>query len=159
MKALLTWFTISVLAGGLMAQTSTTSGTTPRKRARNAAVTATPALAPVTADDLKALKDALAQQQQQIQDLQGKMAERDAALQQTQQQLQQTQGQLQDAQSKASSAANTATQTSDSVSKIQSDVADIRLNTTNLAASAQDDQKKVSALTSAFGKFRFSGDV
>ncbi|PYV69359.1 MAG: hypothetical protein DMG97_16705 [Acidobacteria bacterium] len=159
MKALLTWFTISVLAGGLMAQTSTTSGTTPRKRARKAAVAATPAPAPVTADDLKALKDALAQQQQQIQDLQGKMAERDAALQQTQQQLQQTQGQLQDAQSKASSAANTATQTSDSVSKIQSDVADIRLNTTNLAASAQDDQKKVSALTSAFGKFRFSGDV
>jgi hypothetical protein len=87
------------------------------------------------------------------------MAERDSALQQTQQQLQQAQGQLQDAQSKASSAASAATQTSDSVSKLQTDVADIRLNTTNLAASAQDDQKKVSALQSAFGRFRFSGDV
>src|SRR2546430_9152740 len=38
-----------------------------------------------------ALKAAVAQQQQQIQDLQGKMAARDSALQQTQQQLQQAQ--------------------------------------------------------------------
>jgi hypothetical protein len=156
MKALLTWFTIGVLAGGLMAQTSTT-GATSKKRARKAA--APPAPPAVTVDDLNALKSSLAQQQQQIQDLQGKMAERDATLQQTQQQLQQAQSQLQDAQSKASSAASTATQTSDSVTKLQSDVADIRLNTTNLAASAQDDQKKVSALSSAFGKFRFAGDV
>ena len=155
MKALLTWLTIGVLAGSLMAQTSTT-GTTSKKRARKAAAPPPPA---VTVDDLNALKSSLAQQQQQIQDLQGKMAERDATLQQTQQQLQQAQSQLQDAQSKASSAASTATQTSDSVTKLQSDVADIRLNTTNLAASAQDDQKKVSALSSAFGKFRFAGDV
>src|SRR5205823_8952264 len=87
------------------------------------------------------------------------MAERDATLQQTQQQLQQAQSQLQDAQSKASSAASAATQSSDSISKLQSDVADIRLNTTNLAASAQDDQKKVSALSSAFGRIRITGDV
>src|SRR5438270_9387797 len=155
MKALLTWLTIGVLAGSLMAQTSTT-GTTSKKRARKAAAPPPPT---VTIDDLNALKSSLAQQQQQIQDLQGKMAERDATLQQTQQQLQQAQSQLQDAQSKASSAASTATQTSDSVTKLQSDVADIRLNTTNLAAVDQDDQKKVSALSSAFGKFRFAGDV
>ncbi len=154
MKALLTWFTISVLAGSLMAQTSTT-GTPSRKRKA-----ATPPPPPaVTVDDLNALKAAVAQQQQQIQDLQGKMAERDSALQQTQQQLQQAQSQLQDAQSKASSAASAATQGSDSISKLQSDVADIRLNTTNLAASAQDDQKKVSALSSAFGRIRITGDV
>ena len=153
MKALLTCFTISVLAGSLMAQTSTTTTT----RKRKAAAPAPPPA--VTVDDLNALKATLAQQQQQIQDLQSKMAERDATLQQTQQQLQQTQSQLQDAQSKASSAASNATQTSDSISKLQNDVADIRLNTTNLAASAQDDQKKVSALASAFGRFRFSGDV
>jgi Putative porin len=153
MKALLTWFTISVLVGSLMAQTSTTTTTRKRKAA------APPPPPAVTVDDLNALKAALAQQQQQIQDLQGKMAERDAALQQTQQQLQQAQTQLQDAQSKASSAASNATQTSDSISKLQNDVADIRLNTTNLAATAQDDQKKVSALSSAFGKIRFSGDV
>jgi len=154
MKALLTWFTISVLAGSLMAQTSTT-GTTARKRK----APSTPPPPAVTVDDLNALKATLAQQQQQIQQLQSKMAERDAALQQTQQQLQQAQSQLQDAQSKASSAASAATQSSDSITKLENDVADIRLNTTNLAASAQDDQKKVSALASAFGKFRFTGDV
>ncbi len=118
-----------------------------------------PATPAVTADDLKALRDSLTQQQQQIQELQSKMAERDAALQQTQQQLQQAQGQLQDAQSKATAASTSATQTSDSVTKLQSDVADIRTNTTNAALTAQDDQKKVSALSSAIGRFRISADV
>jgi len=157
MKALLTWFTIFVLAASGLAQTATAPAK-PKKRAHKAAVVA-PAPPAVTADDLKALRDALAQQQTQIQALEGKMAERDATLQQTQQQLQQAQSQLQDAQSKAASAVTTASQTSDSVTKLQSDVADIRTNTTNAAVSAQDDQKKVSALASAMGRFRFSGDV
>jgi Putative porin len=157
MKALLTWFTIFVVAGSALAQTDAAPAK-PKKRAHRAAAMA-PAPPPVTADDLKALRDALAQQQAQIQELQGKMAERDATLQQTQQQLQQAQSQLQDTQSKAATAVTTASQTSDSVSRLQSDVADIRTNTTNLAASTQEDQKKVSLLQNAIGRFRFSGDV
>ncbi len=141
MKALLTWFTIFVLAASGLAQTAAAPAT-PKKRAHKAAVA--PAPPAVTTDDLKALRDALAQQQAQIQDLQGKMAERDATLQQTQQQLQQAQSQLQDTQSKAATAVTTASQTSDSVSKLQSDVADIRTNTTNAAVSTQEDQKKIS---------------
>jgi len=156
MKALLTWFTIFVLAASGLAQTAAPPAT-PKKRAHKAAVA--PAPPAVTTDDLKALRDALAQQQAQIQDLQGKMAERDATLQQTQQQLQQAQSQLQDTQSKAATAVTTASQTSDSVSKLQSDVADIRTNTTNAAVSTQEDQKKISALAAAMGRFRFSGDV
>ncbi len=156
MKALLTWFTIFVLAASGLAQTAAAPAT-PKKRAHKAAVA--PAPPAVTTDDLKALRDALAQQQAQIQDLQGKMAERDATLQQTQQQLQQAQSQLQDTQSKAATAVTTASQTSDSVSKLQSDVADIRTNTTNAAVSTQEDQKKISALAAAMGRFRFSGDV
>jgi hypothetical protein len=155
MKALLTWFTICVFAGSALAQTETPSPK-PRKRTHRAAEPAPPA---VTAEDLKALRDALAQQQQQLQDLQGKMAERDATLQQTQQQLQQTQSQLQDAQSKAATAVTAANQNSDTVKSLQSDVADMRTNSTSLAASAQDDQKKVSALSSAIGRFRLNGDV
>ena len=153
MKALLTWFTIFVLAAGGLAQTATPAA---KKRAHTAAAPAPPE---VTADDLKALKDALVQQQAQIQALQSKMAERDATLQQTQQQLQQTQSQLQDAQSKATTAVSTASQTSESVTKLQSDVADIKVNTTNAAVSAQDDQKRISALSEAIGRFRFTGDV
>src|SRR6266851_3368375 len=156
MKALLTWFTIFVFAASGLAQTDAAPAK-PKKRAHQAAVA--PAPPAVTTDDLKALRDALAQQQAQIQDLQGKMAERDATLQQTQQQLQQAQSQLQDTQSKAATAVTTASQTSDSVSKLQSDVADIRTNTTNAAVSTQEDQKKISALAAAMGRFRFSGDV
>jgi hypothetical protein len=156
MKALLTWFTMIALAAGGLAQT-TAAPAKPKKRAHKVVVA--PAPPAVTADDLKAIRDSLAQQQQQIQALQGKIAERDAALQETQQQLQQTQSQLQDAQSKATAAVTTAGQTSDSVNKLQSDVADIRTNTTNAAVSAQEDQKKVSALATAMGRFRFNGDV
>jgi hypothetical protein len=156
MKALLTWFTVLALAAVGLAQTADAPAK-PKKRVHKVVVA--PAPPAVTADDLKAIRDSLAQQQQQIQDLQGKIAERDATLQQTQQQLQQAQSQLQDAQSKASAAVTTASQTSDSVGKLQSDVADIRLNTTNLAASTQEDQKKVSALATAMGRFRFTGDV
>jgi Putative porin len=157
MKALLTWFTIFVLAANGLAQTAAAPAK-PKKRAHKAAA-APPAPPAVTADDLKALRDSLAQQQAQIQEMQSKMAERDAALQQTQQQLQQAQSQLQDAQTKATSAVTTASQTSDSVTKLQTDVADIRTNTTNAAVSTQEDQKKISALASAMGRFRFSGDV
>jgi hypothetical protein len=156
MKALLTWFTVLALAAGGLAQTADAPAK-PKKRVHKVVVV--PAPPAVTADDLKAIRDSLAQQQQQIQALQGKIAERDAALQETQQQLQQAQSQLQDAQSKATAAVTTASQTSDSVGKLQSDVADIRLNTTNLAASTQEDQKKVSALATAFGRFRFNGDM
>ncbi len=156
MKALLTWFTVFALAAGGLAQTADAPAK-PKKRVHKAAVA--PAPPAVTADDLKAIRDALAQQQQQIQALQGKIAERDAALQETQQQLQQAQSQLQDTQSKATAAVTTASQTSDSVNKLQSDVADIRTNTTNAAVSAQEDQKKVSALAAALGRFRFTGDM
>src|SRR5258708_29664912 len=157
MKALLSWFTIFVLAASGLAQTATAPAK-PKKRDHKAAAMA-PAPPAVTAEDLKVLRDSIAQQQAQIKELQSKMAERDATLQQTQQQLQQAQSQLQDAQTKAATAVTTASQSSDSVSKLQSDVADIRTNTTNAAVSAQEDQKKVSALATAMGRFRFSGDV
>src|SRR5258708_4042937 len=157
MKALLSWFTIFVLAASGLAQTATAPAK-PKKRAHKAAAMA-PAPPAVTAEDLKVLRDSIAQQQAQIKELQSKMAERDATLQQTQQQLQQAQSQLQDAQTKATTAVTTASQTSDSVTKLQSDVADIRTNTTNAAVSAQEDQKKVSALATAMGRFGFNGDV
>jgi hypothetical protein len=155
MRALLMWFTIFALASSGLTQT--TAAAKPKKRGHRATVA--PAPPAVTAEDLKALREALAQQQAQIQEMQSKMAERDATLQQTQQQLQQAQSQLQEARSTATTAATTATQASDSVSKLQSDVVDIRTNTTNAAVSAQEDQKRISALATAMGRFRFSGDV
>ena len=61
MKALLTWFTISVHAGGLMAQTSTT-GAPPRKRK----ATSPPPPPAVTVDDLNALKAAVGRIEQRL---------------------------------------------------------------------------------------------
>jgi len=158
MKALLMGFTVLVLTAGGAAHTAP-----PAAKHKVRSQKASP---PVTADDLKALKDALARQQAQIQELQSRMNDRETNLHETQQQLQQTQqlllqaqSQLQDAQARGATAANAATAASDSVTKLQSDVADIRTNTANAAVSAQEEQKKISALATSIGRFRFSGDV
>ena len=43
--------------------------------------------------------------------------------------------------------------------KLSSDVADVQTALTNTAVGTQDEQKRVSALESAFGRFRFNGDA
>src|SRR5438128_5441693 len=99
MKSVLRWCVVPLLATTLVAQTA--AKPKPKKPvARRAAVTAA---------DVQALKDALAAQQQQIEQLRQAMQSRDAALQQAQQQAQEAQQQLQqaqasEAQQKASSA-------------------------------------------------------
>jgi hypothetical protein len=120
----------------------------------------------VKASDVQELKDALAAQQQQIQQLMQQMQTRDAALQQAQQQLQQAQQQLQqaqsaatDAQAKAAAAQTAATSQQDAFTKLNSDMEDVKANMTNSALSAQDEQKRVSALEALVGRFRFNGDV
>jgi hypothetical protein len=118
---------------------------------------------PVSAADVQALKDALAAQQQQIQQLQQQMQQREAAFQQTQQQaqqqLQQAQTAAAEAQSKAAAAESSANEQKASVDKLTSDMADVRTTFTNNAVATQDEQKRVSALEGALGRFRFSGDV
>jgi exonuclease VII large subunit len=120
----------------------------------------------VTAADVQALKDALAAQQQQIEQLRQAMQSRDAALQQTQQQAQQAQQQLQqaqaatsEAQQKASSAESAANEQKESVTKLNSDLADVKTTLTNNAVSTQGVQKRVSALEGLVSRVRFNGDV
>src|SRR5438876_3286691 len=92
MRSVLRWCVVPLLASTLVAQTA--AKPKPKKPvARHAAVTAA---------DVQALKDALAAQQQQIEQLRQAMQSRDAALQQAQQQAQQAQQQLQQAQATAS---------------------------------------------------------
>ena len=92
MKSVLRWWVVPLLATTLVAQTATKPKS--RKTARPA----------VTAADVQVLKDALAAQQQQIEQLMQEMRSRDAALQQAQQQAQQAQQQLQQAQAAAADA-------------------------------------------------------
>jgi hypothetical protein len=91
----------------------------------------------VTAADVQALKDALAAQQQQIQQLQQQMQQREAAFQQVQQQLQQAQAATTEAQSKATAEQQQA------LTAVKSDVADLKANSTNTALTLQETQKEV----------------
>src|SRR5712692_1579092 len=103
---------------------------TPRKAARKSAAAA-------SASDVQALKEAVAAQQQQ---------------------LQQVQQAASDAQQKAASLESSFAQ-KDAVDKLSSQFADVQTTLTNSAVSTQDEQKRVSALESTLGRFRWTGDV
>lgn len=144
------WFVVPLLASSLFAQTAA------KPKAKKAP--AKPAEPAVTAADVQALKDALAAQQQQIQQLQQAVAAKDQAVQAAEQQAQQAQAAAADASQKAAAAAS-ASADKDTVSKLNSDLTDVKTTVQNQLLSAQDEQKRVSALESAFGRFRWTGDV
>ena len=150
MKNLLRWGALLLMVGTMAAQTA------PRKKTVRKAVTAAPA---ITAEDVKALRDALAAQQQQIEALKQAMASRDAAWQQGQQKLMQAQADAGEAKTKAAAIEASANQQQESVTRLSSDMADVKSTITNSAISTQDDQKRVSALETTLGRFRFNGDV
>src|SRR5215468_7496117 len=153
MKSSLKWVVVPLLVTALFAQTAT------KPKARKAP--AKPAEPKVTAADVQALKDALAAQQQQIQQLQQSLVQRDQAVQAAQQAAQQAQSAANDAQTKAAAAATAATAGADkeSVSKLDSDLADVKTTVQNQLLTTQDEQKRVSLLEGAFGRFRWSGDM
>ena len=154
MKAVLKVGGILLLASSLLAQITAPAKKTARKSAASA-----------SASDVQALKDAVAAQQQQIQALQQQLQQTNQQLQQSSQQYQDTQQQLQKAQQAATDAQMTAAglQASvaqkDAVDKLNAQYADIQTTLTNNAVSAQDEQKRMSALESTLGRFRWTGDV
>ena len=151
MKSVLRWCVVPLLAGTLVAQTAA------KPRAKKAA--AKPAQPAVTLQDLQSLKDTLAAQQQQIEQLKQQVQQKDQAWQQAQQQLQQAQSTASDAQAKAVSAETVANSQKETVVKLDSDMADVKTTLTNTAVGTQDEQKRVSALEGLLGRFRFNGDV
>jgi hypothetical protein len=135
-----------MLTTGAVAQTKT-------KTKPKAAKVAATSEAAVTAEDIKALRDALAAQQQQIQMLRDEMARRDAA---AQQQLNEVRSQAQ----AASEAANKpAPQPETDVNALKEEVEALKLNQQNAALSSQDDQKRIVAAEGLLGRFRWSGDL
>jgi hypothetical protein len=133
--------------------------TTPKKKATTRKAAATPAQPAVTAEDVRALRDALAAQQQQIQQLREEMQQRDQQLRAAQQRLDQATTTATEAQSKAVAAETAANEQKESFSKLSTDVKDIQGNMTTTALSAQEDQKRMSALEGLVNRFRFSGDL
>src|SRR6202165_4663547 len=158
-KLLLTALTLAATTAGVWAQTSS-AAPPPKKKHKVAAKSATPA---VTAADVQALKDALAAQQQQIQQLTQQLQQNAQAWQQaqqhSQQQLQQAQSAASEAEQKAAAAQAAEDQQQSTVTRLSSDVADVKTTVTSSVSSGQEAQKRVSALESAFGRFRFSGDL
>jgi Putative porin len=151
MRAVIRLSVVLLLASSLLAQSPTT---TKKKVPRN----------PPNAE-LQALKDAVAAQQQQIQALQQQLQQTNQQLQQNAQQFRQTQQQLRQAQQAAADAQQTAAAVEsaaapkDAVDRLSSQFADVQTTLTNNAASAQDERKRVSALESTLGRFRWTGDV
>jgi len=132
MRFILRWCVVLFLATAVFAQTATP-----------AAAKKKPAKAAVTAEDVQELKNALAAQQRQIEQLKQQLTQRDQVWQQTQQQLQQAQTAASQAQAKADQAASQAGQQQQAVSDLKSDVSDIKLNATNAALSLQETQKNI----------------
>lgn len=149
-----TWLLIPALSLSLAAQTTPSQRRTTASRSTGAASSAAQ-----TAEELRALREALAQQQRQIQELRDELRRRDQSQQEQQQQINQLQGAAREAESKATEAASKSTAGSDTLGQIQSEVADLKANQTNTAISTQDDQKRFGALEALVNRFRFSGDV
>jgi hypothetical protein len=151
---------LSASAFATPAPQGTTAATTKTAKKKSVARTT------VTVQDVQSLRDALAAQQQQIQQLRSEMQRRDAALQQAEQSAQQAQQQLQqaqtaasEAQQKATAAESSANEQKDTVSKLNNDMADVRTSLTNSALTAQEEQKRTSALEALVSRVRFNGDV
>ena len=139
MKPVLIWCVLVLFAVPLFAQTTATTPTKVTARRRKAAV-ARPA---VTVQDLQQLRDALAAQQRQIEQLRQELARRDQDIRQSQQQAQQAQTAASGAAIKADQAAATASQQQQAVGAIQSDVSDLKQNSVSAALSLQETQKNV----------------
>ena len=153
-KLFTTALTLAALTAGVWAQTGT--ATKPAAKKKHAA--AVPAEPAVTAADVQSLKDAIAAQQQQIQQLTQQLQQNQQAWQQSQQQVQQAQSAAADAQQKAVAVQATADQQQNTVTKLSSDVADVKTTVTNTVVASQD-RRSARHLESAFGRFRFSGDM
>lgn len=134
MKCVLRWCVVLLMAASSLAQTAPA-----KKKTTTRAVAA----GTVSAADVQELKNALAAQQQQIQQLKSEMQRRDAALQQAQQQMQDAQTAATAAQAKAEQAAQQAGQQQQAVSDLKSDMSDMKQNATNAALSLQDTQKNI----------------
>jgi hypothetical protein len=130
----------------LVAQTAPTGSAAPAKKKRSGAMTSAEA---------RELRQAMAAQQQQIQQMQEEMHRRDQLMEQLQQALAQAQANASTAQEKAAAAQSFASQQGESVSKVQADLADVKLNQANAALNLQEEQKKTS-LSFRIGKVDFT---
>jgi hypothetical protein len=154
---LLTWFSIFLMASVVWAQTNSAPASPTKTTAKKAAA---------SAQEVQQLRDALAAQQQQMEQLKLQFQQllettqqANAAAQKAQSSSDQAQSTAAEAQQKAAVAESAVTGRNDRVAKLSNEMADVKTTLTNTAVSTQDEQKRVSALEGLLGRFRFNGDV
>lgn len=154
---LLTWFSIFLMASGVWAQTSSAPASPTKTTAKKAAA---------SAQEVQQLRDALAAQQQQMEQLKLQLQQllettqqANAAAQKAQRSSDQAKSTAAEAQQKATVAESAVTGQNNTVAKLSNEMADVKTTLTNTAVSTQDEQKRVSALEGLLGRFRFNGDV
>jgi len=150
MTTVLRWGVVLVLAGSIAAQTA------PTKKHKKVAKPVEP---PVTQQDVQALKDSVATQQQQIETLKQELQKRDQAWQDTQQKLQAAQTEADEAKAKAAALESTDAQQQQSVDKLSSSLSDVQTTLTNSALTTIDDQKRMAGFESMLNRFKFAGDI
>jgi hypothetical protein len=149
MKSAFRWLVLFFLVPALFAQTPAKSKTAKKILPKEPAV---------TQSDVQVLKDALAAQQQQLEQLRQQLAQRDQAVQAAQQQAAAAQQAANDASARAAALEGASANRGD-VDRLNSDLTDVKTTVQNELLGAQDEQKRVSALESAFGRFRWNGDI
>ncbi len=123
-----------LLSVSLLAQSTASDPQTKSKMKKKAATT--PSATEQLAGQVRQLRQMMETQQQQLQQLQQQVQSRD-------QQIADLQNAATQARNSADSAAASSSQNAQAVSALQSTVADIKLNDTNMAATMQEEQKRV----------------
>jgi hypothetical protein len=105
-----------------------------------------------TADDVRQLREALASQQQRVQQL-------EQQLQQFQSQFQRAEAAATDAQSKVAEMQTSTSKQQSDYSKLQLDMNDFRTTMTAQSVATQEGQKRMSTFEGLLGRVRWSGDI
>ncbi len=145
-----------LLSVGLSAAEQPASGALQATRHKSSARTArqkitqtTPA---ATADDVRQLREALAAQQQRVQQL-------EQQLQQFQSQFHRTEAAATEAQAKVAEVQTSTSKQQEDYTKLQQDMSDFRTNMTAFSAAAQEGQKRFSTREGLIGRLKWTGDV
>jgi hypothetical protein len=132
-------FALVVGAFAAPAPQNTTAGSSSGTRKKAVAKTS----AASVSTQLGEMKRAIEAQQQQILQLMNQLQNRDAAIQQLQQQVGQVQSAATQASQKADTAASQSAQQQQDVAAVRTDVTDLKQNATNAALSLQETQKNI----------------
>ena len=157
------WFSTFILfISGAAAQTGGSSKAAPRKAISEKPSTS----ARVTSQEVQELRDALAAQQrqseeqrQQLEQLKSQLQQLLDATQQASASAQKVQGSAEQAQATAAQAQQSAAEAQRQADQVSSSVTEARTALALVDKQSKDENKRLSALQEALGRFRFTGDI